>query len=66
MLRILLLLTMVSCAGIQPRYGFERTTPIQKHQKKVEACVHRFIDKGVLFFEASRECADKIYKEKRI
>ena len=69
-MRILIMLSLVSCAGVRPRYSFnqpvKRLTPQQLHQERVEKCVHAFLDKGVLFFEASRECADRIHRDKRI
>lgn len=57
-MRYLVLLFLFSCSTFdQPR------TPQQRHQDRVNKCVHKFLDKGVNFKEASKECADRIFKK---
>lgn len=63
---ILLLTLAASCGTVISRKEKVKLNPVQLHQKTVEDCVHRFVDKGVLFTEASTSCSLLIYKERKI
>lgn len=61
---ILILFTLTSCAVFKPDpVPVDSRTPGQKRQQKIDECVHKFIDKGVKFLDASKECADRIYEK---
>jgi len=60
LLTILFLGFLTSCALTPERRVFN---PHERRQDRIEQCVHRFIDKGVVFLNASKECARTIFEK---
>lgn len=60
-------LSLISCSHIKRRQVVidveaREANSLDRYHDKVDKCVHRYIDKGVKFAQASEGCRNIIYK----